>query len=95
MEHPIPDVITLLNAEKLLNYMADINIEKARRFEPTSTEGLYILWSVEDLEFQMECVKSGNILFKFRKAGREEASGSYGVDEFIPQLEKYLLRSIH
>jgi hypothetical protein len=93
-EHPIPNAITLQTAEKLLNYMEDINLERTGKFVPTPSQGLYILWSVEDWEFHMECIKNGRILYTFRKGGFEEASGSYSVDEFIPQLERYLLKGV-
>ena len=86
-----PNPIALQNAEKLLHYMEDINVKRMVKFEPTKTEGLYILWSVANWEFQMECLKNGRIVYKFRKGGHEEAHGSYSVDKFIPQLEKYLL----
>ena len=36
-------------------------------------------------------LKNGKILYTFRKGGYEKASGSYPLDKFIPQLERYLL----
>jgi hypothetical protein len=93
-KYPALSAITLKNAEKLMNYIDDINLERPERFMPTPAQSLYILWSVEDWEFHMECVKNGSILYTFRKGGLEEASGNYSVDEFIPQLERYLLLGI-
>jgi hypothetical protein len=89
--YPAPNAITLQNAEKLLNYIEDINLENTSRFLPTPSQSLYILWSVEDWEFHMECVKNGSILYTFRKAGHEEARGAYPLDQFLSQLERYLL----
>jgi len=86
-----PNAIALQNAEKLLNYIEDINLERTGKFVPTQSQGLYMLWSIEDWEFHMECIKNGNILYAFVKNGCKEASGSYPIDEFIPQLERYLL----
>src|SRR5258708_37204074 len=91
---PAPNAITLQNAEKLLNYIEDINLERTSRCMPTPSQSLYILWSVEDWEFHMECIKNGRVLYTFRKGGREEAKGSYLLDQFIPQLERYLLIGI-
>ena len=88
---PFPTAVSLKNAERILNYMEDINLEKTGRFELTPAESLYILWDVEDLEFHIECLKNGMILYTFRKGGRKKSSGSYTCDEFIPQLEKCLL----
>ncbi len=90
-EYPTLTDITLTNAEKLLNYIEDINLERPERFVPTPSQSLYILWSVEDWEFHMECIKNGSILYTFRKGGFEEASGNNTVEDFIPQLERYLL----
>jgi hypothetical protein len=89
-----PNSIALQNAESLLHYMEDINLKRAVKFEPSQSEGLNILWSVANWEFQMECLKNGRIVYTFRKGGRDEASGSYTIDQFIPQLEKYLLIGI-
>ena len=90
-KYPAPNAITLQSAEKLLNYIEDINLERTGKFVPTASQSLYMLWSVEDWEFHMECIKNGSILYNFRKGGNEEASGSYPVDKFIAQLERYLL----
>ena len=90
-KYPALTAITLRNTEKLLNYIDDINLERPEKFVPTKSQSMYILWSVEDWEFHMECIKNGSILYTFRKGGFEEASGSYPVEEFIPQLERYLL----
>jgi len=90
-EYPYPNAVTLQSAEKLLQYIQDINLEGPGKFLPTPSDSLYLLWNVEDWEFHIECIKNGNIIYTFSKDGRKEASGSYPVDEFIPQLEKYLL----
>ena len=90
-EFHIPNAITLKNAEKLLNYIEDINLERTGKFEPTPADSLYMLWNVDDWEFHIECLKNGKILYTFRKGGYEKASGSYPLDKFIPQLERYLL----
>lgn len=93
-EYPIPNAVTLRNAERLLNYIDDINVDRPRKFEPTPSQSLYILWNVEDWEFHIECIKNGRVIYFFCKDGYEEASGSDSVDEFIPQLEKYLLKGV-
>ena len=93
-KYPAPNAITLRSAEKLLNYIEDINLERTGQFVPTASQSLYMLWSVEDWEFHMECIKNGSILFTFRKGGNEEAHGSYPVDKFIAQLEMYLLKGM-
>jgi hypothetical protein len=93
-KYPAPGAITLRNAEKLLNYIEDINLERPGKFMPTPSQSLYILWSVEDWEFHMECIKNGSILYMFCKDGCEKARGTYPVDKFIPQLERYLLMGI-
>ncbi len=93
-KYPVPNAIALQNAEKLLNYIGDINLERTGQFVPTASQSLYMLWSVDDWEFHMECIKNGSIHYTFRKGGNEEASGSYPVDEFIAHLEKYLLMGV-
>lgn len=90
----IPNTAMLQNAEKLLNYIDDINLERTGKFEPTPAESLYLLWNAGDLEFHFECLKNGRILYTFRKDGYGKASGSSFIDEFIPMLENYLLISI-
>lgn len=90
-KYPVPSAIALKNAERLLNYIEDLNLQRPGKFVPTQSQSFYILWSVEDWEFHMECIKTGRIIYIFSKAGHEEASGSYPVDEFISQLERYLL----
>jgi len=89
-----PNAMMLQNAEKLLNYIDDINLERTGKFEATPAESLYLLWNAEDLEFHFECLKNGKILYTFRKGGYGKASGSNTIDEFIPTLESYLLISI-
>jgi hypothetical protein len=89
-----PNAMMLQNAEKLLNYIDDINLERTGKFETTPAESLYLLWNAENLEFHFECLKNGRILYTFRKSGYGKASGSSTIDEFIPMLENYLLISI-
>ena len=90
-EYPYPNAVALQSAERLLNYIHDINLEGPGKFVPTPSDSLYLLWNVEKWEFHIECIKNGTILYTFSKGGRKEVSGSYPVDEFIPLLEKYLL----
>ena|ERR1700733_2326636 len=82
---------TLKNAEKLLNYIEDINLERTGKFEVTPAESLYLLWSVQDWDFHIECLNNGMILYTFRKYGYGKVFGLNTVDEFIRLLEKYLL----
>jgi hypothetical protein len=89
-----PSATTLRSAEKLLNYIKDINLERPGNFLPTPAKSLYILWSVQDWEFHMECIKNGRIIYMFCKNGFEKARGSDPVDKFIPQLEKYLIEGV-
>ncbi|MDB4905128.1 MAG: hypothetical protein JWQ63_4409 [Mucilaginibacter sp.] len=91
-----PDVffhynIIFQNANRLLNYIEDINLERTGKFELTPDESLYLLWNVEEWDFHMECLKNGRILFTFRKSGYGKTFGSFTIDEFIPLLERYLL----
>jgi hypothetical protein len=86
-----PSATTLRSAEQLLNY---INLERPGNFLPTPAKSLYILWSVQDWEFHMECIKNGRIIYMFCKNGFEKARGSDPVDKFIPQLEKYLIEGV-
>ena len=79
------------NAEKVLNYIEDINLEKNIRFRPTSSGSLFLAWIIGDWEYDMECVKNGYIIYSFTKCGYEKASGCELFDDFIPQFEKYLL----
>jgi hypothetical protein len=79
------------NAEKVLNYIDDLNLEKDIRFRPTLSGSLFMAWNIGDWEYDMECVKNGYIIFTFTKCGYEKASGCELFDDFIPQFEKYLL----
>jgi hypothetical protein len=90
-KYAAPDAIALQSAEKLLHYIDDVNLERTGKFTPTPVQSLFVLWNVEDWEFHMECIRNGSVLYTFSQAGIEKASGSYPVDEFIPQLEQYLL----
>ncbi|HTD99617.1 MAG TPA: hypothetical protein VK668_10025 [Mucilaginibacter sp.] len=88
---PKPNDIAQDNAEKVLNYIEDINLEKILRFRPTLAGSLFIAWKIGDWEYQMECVKNGYIIYSFTKGGYEKTSGCVLFDDFIPQFEKYLL----
>ena len=93
-EYPVPSPLVLQNAERILNYMDDIYTERTEKFEHTPAESLYIMWNVEDLEFHIECLKNGRILYTFRKNGQGKAFGSDTISQFIPRLERYLLAGI-
>lgn len=93
-EDGIPNNITIANAEKLLNYICDINIHRTGRFELTPADSLYLLWQVGQWEIHMECLKNGKISYTFRKNGYGKANGIMLVDEFISLLERYLLTGI-
>ena len=88
---PKPNDIARDNAEKVLNYIEDINLERDVRFKPTHAGSLSIAWKIGDWEYQMECVKNGYIIYTFTKSEYEKASGCELFDDFIPQFEKYLL----
>jgi hypothetical protein len=88
---PKPNDVAQHNAEMVLNYIEDINLERNLRFRPTQSGSLFIAWKIGDWDYQMECVKNGYIIYTFTKAGYEKASGCVLFDEFIPQFEKYLL----
>ncbi len=89
-----PNAVMLQNADALLNYIDDINLERTGKFELTAAESLYLLWIAEDMEFHFECLKNGRILYTFRNNGCGEAYGCNTIDEFIPALQNYLLMSI-
>lgn len=89
--NPKPNGIAQQNAERLLYYMEDINLEGDITFKPTPSGSLFISWQVADWEFQMECVKNGYIIFIFSRYGYQRMSGCERYDDFIPQFEKYLL----
>ena len=86
-----PAVIAQNNAEKVLNYIEDINLERDVKFRPASSGSLFINWAIGDWEYQMECVKNGYIIYTFTKCDYQVASGCELFDDFIPQFEKYLL----
>jgi hypothetical protein len=90
-EYPVPDGLVLQNAERILNYMDDINVERTSKFEHTPAESLYILWEVEGMEFHIECLKNGRILYTFRKTEYYRSHGADLIEQFIPRLESYLL----
>jgi hypothetical protein len=89
-----PNAMILQNAERLLNYIDDINLERTGKFEPTPADSLYLLWTANDLEFHLECLNNGMVLYTFRKSGFWKASGCNVINEFVPMLENYLLMSI-
>jgi hypothetical protein len=89
--YPAPNTVTLQSAEMVLNYIEDINLERTNKFELTPAESLYLLWTVENWEFHIECLSNGCILYTFRKGGYRKCYGSISINEFIPLLENYLL----
>jgi hypothetical protein len=94
MEYPVPSLEALKNAERILNYMDDIYVERRSKFEYTPAESFYIMWNVEGIEFHIECLKNGLILYTFRKRRLESVYGSRTIDEFMPLLQGYLLAGI-
>jgi hypothetical protein len=89
--NPKPNDIAQHNAEKVLYYIEDINLERRMRFKPTASGSLFIGWNIGDWEYEMECAKNGYIIYTFTKEGYEKASGCVLYDDFIPQFEKFLL----
>ncbi len=89
-----PNVVMLQNAAALLNYIDDINLERTGKFEQTPAESLYLLWAAEDLEFHLEVLYDGRILYTFRKGGYGRGNGCVSIDKFIPIMQDYLLMSI-
>jgi hypothetical protein len=95
LEYPVPSPVVLNNAQRILNYMDDIYTERTGKFEHTPAESLYICWKVEGLEFHIECLKNGNILYTFRKGVLGKSYGTETIDEFMPTLQNYLLAGIY
>ena len=93
-EYAVPAPVMLQNAERILNYMDDIYLERTGKFEHTPAESLYIMWSLEGLEFHIECLKNGRILYTFRKGGAGKIFGSDPINKFMLRLENYLLAGI-
>jgi hypothetical protein len=89
--YPILNTVTLQNADRILNYIDDINLERTTKFELTVADSLYLLWNVANWEFHIECLKGGRILYTFRKGTVGKSCGSMPIDEFIIHLQKYLL----
>jgi hypothetical protein len=89
--NPKLDSIAGSNAERVLNYIEDINLERNVTFGSTRSGSLAIAWKIDDWEYHMECVKNGYIIYTFTKSEYEKASGCVLFDDFIPQFEKYLL----
>jgi len=94
-EYPIPSSVVLKNAESILNYMDDIYVERRGKFEHTPAESLYIMWAVEGLEFHIECLKNGLILYTFRRGRLGKLYGSGTIREFMLVLQGYLLAGIY
>ncbi|HZY38930.1 MAG TPA: hypothetical protein VFE53_19855 [Mucilaginibacter sp.] len=94
LEYPAPSLAVLNNAARILNYMDDIYVERRGKFEHTAAESLYIMWALEGLEFHIECLKNGNILYTFRKGRIGKLYGSATINEFMPLLQGYLLAGI-
>ena len=88
---PLPNNIAQSNAERILNYIEDINLERNIYFKPTLAGSVFLSWNIGDWEYDMECVKNGYIIYSFTKCGYEKAGGCVILDDFIPQFEKYLL----
>jgi hypothetical protein len=95
LEYPVPSPLVLKNAERILNYMDDIYVERHGKFEHTPAESLYIMWAVEGLELHIECLKNGLILYTFRKGRLGKLYGSGTIREFMPLLQGYLLAGIY
>ena len=95
LEYPVPYPAVLNNAARILDYMDDIYVERRGKFEHTPAESLYIMWNVEGLEFHIECLKNGLILYTFRKGRLGKLYGSATIDEFMPMLQGYLLAGIY
>jgi hypothetical protein len=93
-EYPVPTPLVLQNAERILNYMDDIYIKRTGKFEHTPAESLYIMWNLAGLEFHIECLKNGRILYTFRKGASGKTFGSVAIDKFMLRLEGYLLAGI-
>src|SRR3569623_2138105 len=83
-----PNAVMLANADALLNYIDDIILERTSTFELTAAESLYLVWNAEDLEFHLECLANGRILYTFRKGGYGRANGCVAIDKFIPLLQE-------
>jgi hypothetical protein len=94
LDYPVPSPLVLKNAERILNYMDDIFIERTEKFEHTPAESLYIMWKVERMEFHIECLKSGLIMYTFRRGRLGKAYGTDTIDQFVPRLQNYLLTGI-
>ncbi len=92
---PVPDVMTVSNAGKILNYIGDINLERTNQFEQTPDEGLYLLWEVDGWEFHIECLKTNSILYTFRQNGIAQACGSAPVNNFLSLLQNYLMAAFY
>ena len=93
-EYPVPAAVVLQNAARILNYIDDIYLERTGKFEHTPAESLFIMWQLGGLEFHIECLKNGRILYTFRKGASGIAFGSDSIDKFMLRLENYLLASI-
>jgi len=94
LDYPVPSPAVLQNAARILDYMDDIYVERKGKFEPTAAESLYIMWNVEGLEFHIECLKNGAILYTFRKGKLGKMYGSANIDYFLLLIRNYLLAGI-
>src|ERR1700733_5914708 len=95
LEYPVPSQAMLTNAAHILNYMDDIYVERRGKFEQTPAESLYIMWAVEGMEFHIECLKNGLMLYTFRKGRLGKLYGSGTINEFMLLLQGYLLAGIY
>ena len=94
LEYAVPAPVVLNNAARILNYMDDIYVERTTRFEHTPAESLYIMWNLEGLEFHIECLKNGAILYTFRKGKLGKMYGTANIDYFLLLIRNYLLAGI-
>ena len=95
LEYPVPSPVVLNNAARILTYMDDIYVERKGKFEHTPADSLYIRWHVEGLEFHIECLRTGNISYTFRKGKSGTRFGATPINEFMPLMQHYLLTGIN
>jgi hypothetical protein len=95
LAYPVPSPEVLNNAARILTYMDDIYVERTGKFEHTPAESLYIRWDVEGVEFHIECLKNGLVLYTFRKGKLGNLFGTIAIDLFMPLMQYYLLAGIN
>jgi hypothetical protein len=52
------------------------------------------MWNLEGLEFHIECLKNGAILYTFRKGKLGKMYGTANIDYFLLLIRNYLLAGI-